>query len=356
MKKNMKSTMVTSILIVLLLAVIGGAFWIGNRTQKTAFGEPTSPTDVRVTGCGEITATNVKIDVKNSANETGSEAFDVTGYLYKKVGTSMELVATIIDTTDPTATSVDCGYNYVFKVIGVDGASGDTSEVQVLQSGAGTIVDGNLEFKTTSSNQNFIVGINQHATIQCRAYDNVAKGLMFDSGDASSTDYEADGVTFTGTVNNETTTDETAGVDIEFDCKAIQTDTDFNDRGIIVLLELPVTTWKTPSVYLGTNQLQDVMSSLNENERKAYTDYEYAYLIPSNAIVRDGAQGMKLTVHFDLLDGIATASADPQVDLAVRTQYLSIIDSFTVKSGAVTDAASPSQIIAVHDITVDVTE
>ncbi|RKZ06885.1 hypothetical protein DRQ25_12865, partial [Candidatus Fermentibacteria bacterium] len=185
-----------------------------------------------VLGCPTDGDTSLKIDVKNSFNESGSEGFDVTGYLYKKVsneagGTSFEYVQSITDTTSPTAITIDCGYNYVFKPVSSSGASGDSSHFTSVLSGDSDvkIVDGWLEFTADSSNENIIVGMPQHATLECRAYDNIQRALMYDSADSSATDYETDGVTFTSTTNNATASDETLGLDIEFQCKAVQTDT-----------------------------------------------------------------------------------------------------------------------------------
>jgi len=300
--------------------------------------------------------TSFKFDVKNLANTTTSEGFDVTAYLFEKGDGGEQLVATITDTTSPTATSINYGSNYILKVVGTDGASGDTSYIQQIKGNImANIVNGNLEFTATKANVNLEAKMNQHATLQCRLYDNVAKGLMYNTGvGETATDYETTGVTWTSTTDNATAYDETGGVDLEFECKAVQSDTDYNDRGVLVLIEAPVAVWDEPVVYVNGMELKEATAQLNDDERKAYTDYEYAFLIPQNVVMKDGSEGFKLHFAMDLLSGVASASADPKINFAVRTQYLATLGD-AVKEGAVTDASSPSQIIALFENTLDVT-
>ncbi len=307
--------------------------------------------------CPDDGTTNLKIEVKNTANDTGSEAFDVTGYLYKLVDGREQYVTAITDTTDPSATEIDCGYDYVFKVVGTNGASGDTSYIKKVFSGDGDVKvqNGNLYFTASGPSENIVIGMDQHATLECRAWDYNQGDFIYDSSDTSNTDYETDPVTFTSTTDNTTPMDETLGLDIGFKCRAVESDTNYNDRGVLVLVEAPTNTWDEPVVYLNGQKLSEATTLLNDDERRAYADYEYVYLIPASVNIKDGAEGIELRFKMDLLSGVSSASADPEIDFAVRTQYLSTLDGITVKQGAVKDDSSTTQIIDIYDITVDVT-
>ena len=355
-KTSQLLTAVVIAIFVLTIAIVGNMFgWFGT-TQSVSGG--TTTTNYVMTGatgtCPDTKTTSLTIDVKNTANETGSEGFDITGYLYKIVDGEEEYVTSITDTTDPTATSIECGYEYVFKPVSTDGASGDEGHFTKVLSGDARIKDGWLYFTADGAKKNIIVGMDQHATLKCRAYDNNQKALMYDSSDASNSDYETDPVTFTSTTDNTTATDESLGLDIEFECLAVESDTNYNDRGIWVLIDAPTNTWKEPSVYVNGAKLSEASDLMTNYERRAYSDYEYAFLIPESVVVKDGGEGMDVRVVMDLLDGVSSAGADPQIDFAPRASYLST-DGVNVKVGAVKDDSSTTQIYSIYDITVDVT-
>lgn len=317
----------------------------------------TTETPLALASCPDTGLTAFNMEVFNNANDTGREGYDVTAYVFQKTENGEALFTTITDTTSPSDVNIECNRDYVVKVIGTDGASGDSSEIISFAGGAGTgasVVDGNLEFKATGATAYFDTYMNQHATLNCRAYDNVAKGLIYDSADASNSDYEADGVLWKSTTSNTSKYDETAGIDVEFECKAIQTDTDYNDRGVLILIEAPVAEYQDPVVKVNGQTLSDYTDSMTSDERKTYDSYEYAFLIPSDVVMRDGGQGFKVDFAMELLDGVASASTDPQVDFAVRTQSLST-DGSSINIGAVTDASTPAQVIAVYDMSIDVT-
>jgi len=336
-----------------MVAAIGLAGYMGFFSMSVSPStQPGEPGYTELSTCPTDGDSDLKINVYNPLNTSGSENYDVT--LYGFTGDS--LAYTITDTTSPTATTVNCGENILFKPIGTTGASGDKSYI-VSASGTGgdiSVVDGNVNIKPTKGTTNVILQMQQHATLECKAYDNFNKGLMYDNGDSSNTDYETDGVTWTSTTDNSTAYSEANDIDIDFTCRAIQTDTDYNDRGIWVLIEAPAAVWDEPTVLLNGVRLAEATTQLNNDERKAYADYEYVYLIPQNTVIEDGGDGFDLTVRMELSEGVSSATADPEIDFAVRTQYLST-DGMSVKEGSVTDASSPAQIISLYDMTLDVT-
>ncbi|RKX65142.1 MAG: hypothetical protein DRP42_05240, partial [Tenericutes bacterium] len=127
------------------------------------------------------------------------------------------------------------------------------------------------------------------------------------------------------------------------------------DRGVLVLIEAPSTTWATPTVYANGNRLTDIKSTgLNSNEVKAYADYEYVFLIPESLAWKDAGDGVDVRVVMELAAGVSSATADPEVDFAVRGSVLSI-DGVNVITGGTKDDSATTTIYAVYDMTVDVT-
>ena len=352
----MKTNNLMGIMALTLIVLVGGLLYLGygmKTTNNVISPNGGSGTVINTGSCPADGTTDLKIDVKNIDNKTGSEGFDVTGYLYKIVDGKEQYVTTISDTTSPSATSIDCGAEYVFKPIGTDGASGDSSNIVKVLSGNAQIKDGNLYFTADTPTDNLVIGMEQHATLECRAWDNNQGAFTYDSSDATNTDYELTGVTWEGT-SNTTKIDETLGLDYDLQCVAVQSDTNYNDRGIIVLVKAPTSTWQEPVVYANGVKLAEATTSLNSYELRAYgSTYQYAFIIPENVAIKSGANGIDLRVKMNLLDGVASSSADPQILLVPRTQYLSTLDGITVKQGAVEDDSSTTQIYTGYTMTFD---
>jgi len=321
------------------LAIIGG----GDDSEDTT-GSVSS-------NCPSTGLTNFELDIFNQANDTGSEAVDVTFYIFEKA--TNNLVTTITDTSNPNDTELVCGIEYVGKAISTSGASGDKSIFESVAGGNSKLVNGNIEFTTTNANLDLIAKVEQHASLGCRAYNNEAGAYMYDSSDSLTTEYETDGVTFTSITDNATATDETLGLDMTFKCKAVQSDTDYNDRGILVLLEMPTTKWDTPMVYVNGQVISEV--TLTDNEADSYVDYEYAFLIPDSVVIKDGSQGIEVRVANQLKSGITSVTYDPQVDFAPRGSILSKSGLDVLVGVAVSDASTPAQVHTLFDITIDMT-
>jgi len=348
-KYGKKINALTWVLGIILIAVlIGGGFLFSINGSNNVATDEAGQVIVAPATCPDRGYTDFSLNVYNPLNTTGAENYDVTFYLFR----DNVLTNTISDTTSPTATDLACGYNYKAIPVGTNGASGDSSSVKSV-SGEATIEDGYLVFKPTGAILSLTAQMEQHATMSVRAYDNNQKAYVYDSADASATDYEADGVTFTSTTGNATASDETLGMDLTFNIKSLQTDTNGNDRGILALLEMPTTKWDEPVVYLNNNKLSKV--TLEGNEKDAYVDYEYAFLIPSDIAILDGAEGVDLRVASVLKDGISSATADVQVDLAIRGNALATAGTSVLTNTAVTDASTPAQVYDLFDITIDYT-
>lgn len=356
-KKKDLMTALSIVFIVLGLISVSGLVKLGTGATGGDTDYVIQPGDTPAAlGCPTDGDSSLKIDVVNSANESGSEGYDVTGYLYiKESDGTLTSFATISDTTAATATLIDCGKDYVFKIISTSGAGGDGSYVKKIISGKGTIdSNGNLEFRAASSNPSFVIGVDQNAALKVRALDNNDASNYLCDNDETCSAYETDGITFVSTTNG-TVIDETVGLDITFQFLATDVADNGNDRGLLVMLEMPTTTWSsTPEVYANGVALTEMKGQLNPFEATAYSGYEYIYLIPRNVQLKDGSQGITLRVVNNLAAGVATSSADPEVDIAPRGAYLGI-DAISVGYGAVKDDSSRTVVNTLFDITLDVT-
>jgi hypothetical protein len=350
----MKTSHAIGFAMLAVLILVGGFF--GGRSLSTTSSDKITAAVVeqaQVKGsCPDNGVTAFTLDVFNKENVTGSENYDVTAYIFNKDTDTIKTV--ISDTTAPTAVNLDCGKSYVAKLVSTDGSAGDKSTIMSVQGDGATVVNGNIEFTTKTATLSLRAQAQQHATETVRAFDKIQNDQMFDSSDSSEIDYEASGVTFTSTVNNATASDETLGFDVELDFKAVETDADYNDRGILVLIEMPTTKWEeTPSVYANGKALEKV--TLTGSEKSAYTDYEYAFLIPADVVMKDGSQGFTVRVVNNLKSGITSVSADPQIVLAVRGAVLSTDGQSILEGVAVSDASTPAQIYSLFTVTVDMT-
>jgi len=339
------------LLVLIIIAGIGAFMIFGDSDKIKSIGSGSGSSSLGGS-CPDDGDTSLKIQVFNKLNATGTEGYDVTGYLYKKTSSGLESVASISDTTSPTATVVDCGFDYVFKPVATDGISGDNSRIKSVRSGPGSIgSDGSLEFSAGSSNVNIDVYMDQQATLNCKAYSNTDKASVYDDGDASATDYETDGVTWMSSSDNTTVYSESNGVDLVFSCRSTGTDTNFNDHGVVLLLELPTATWDTPAVWIDGNKVTDMKDNLNSDEAKAWSGYEYAFEFDKDIL--DGGEGVDIRVAYELAPGVSTASANPEFDIAVRGAYLSN-NGPDVKIAGVKDDASQTVVRTIYDMELDI--
>lgn len=346
---------VVLVLAILILGPMAVKTWTGKEIQPLKVADHGALVEL-ASNCPDSGLTDWYPDVRNFANDTSTEAFDLTYYLFRIDDGVETFVTSTADTTSPSATDIQCGAWYVSKAVSTSGASGDSSVSMKKLSGDGDMEitsDGNVMFFAQGAEERYATAISQHATLSVRAYDNILRGAMCYGGDTACATAQTDGVTFQSKTNG-TVIDETSGLDIEFELIGVQADTEYNDRGILVLVEAPVGTWDEPAVYFNGAKLSEATGLLNEDEKTAYTDYEYVYLIPSSASIKDGSGKGLMDFRMSLASGVSTSSADPEIDFAIRGQYLSN-DGFVVKEGAVTDATSPAQVHTLFDITLDVT-
>jgi len=344
--------------IVLLIAIVAGGllylnYGLVTKTVTPIPGNTGGSNSVNLGSCPADGTTSVIINAKNVDNKATSEGVDVTGYLYKLVNGQKQFVTEISDTTNPSAITVDCGATYEFDPVGVVGTPGVNSVVKSVLSGDATVQNGELRFSTDSATDNLVIGVEEHSTLKCRAWDNNQGSFAPDSANDTPASYKLTGVKFMG-ADSTSLIDASLGLDYDFQCVGTNDNGNFNDRGVLVLVKAPTNTWTEPVVYANGVKLQEATSELTDYEKRAFNNYDYVFIIPESVAIKSGANGIDLRFKDTLLSGVTSASADPEIKLVPRTQYLSTRDGISVLMGAVEDNSATTEIFPGYDLTLGV--
>lgn len=350
-----KDTAKNFLYFVLAFVVLGGAIYGGIKYFGQSGVNPgaTHSDNLNANGCPSNGLTSFILNVWNKLNTTGSENFDVTAYLFKNGAKD----ATITDTTNPSATNIECGKHYIMKVISTDGNGGDSGKFIAASGCNGATVDsdGNIEFDATSSTCNIDAYGKQHGVLEFRVKDNLNNGYMYNSTQADTTTYHLSGESFTSTTSNTTNTSVNAGkkLDLNVDFETTVADTDFNDFGTYVLLDAPTTTWdvaSTMSLSSG-DSIVESKGALTATESRAYSTYEQVYKF--NAAVKNSVN----TLHIVLsaLSGVDPVASTDDVTIAFASigSYLST-DGSQVKVGATKDDSGATAVYTIQTAKVKV--
>lgn len=359
MGRGSKDSIMMAILGILVFGMLGlgyvfvssGGFQSGSATIVTE-GTPTSTGGI--VSCPDTKVTTVAVDVVNYLNTSGVEGFDTTGRFYSL---DSGQIIKITDTTSPTASSLNCGEKYVFKLESTDGANGDNSRINNIISGEGSVTpDGDLEFTARGGAMTFEVGVSQQATLQGRMFDVVNNAYMYDTGDTSATDFETDGVAFTSTTDNATNTSIGTGgeVHVKLELKAVQADTDWNDRGTYILVDASPTVWDTSNAVMKVDgqTLSNYKGSLDSNEARKWADYELVYFVD-----RPVTQTSQLVADFDMyaLSSVDAGAGDTiQLDVGARGSYQKVGSANQLGVAGVKDDSSGTVVRTIYDSTLQV--
>lgn len=346
----------TAFTVLVVLALFGGILWYTGVFDKAPLSVTGTPGGVTpgAGSCPTTLVTSTTFNAYNPLNLTASENYDITAYLYKVVDGKEVFDQTISDTTAPTAVSLDCGSTYVLKPIATDGASGDNSRI-VKNRGTGSITsEGFLRFTPTGASASIGIDIEQQATLQARAFSNFDNGYMYDTSDANALDYdELSGSThvFTSTTDNTTVYSEGNGFDITFEVRAIQGDTNWNDKGWYILVDLPTSDYDTPTIRVDGNVVSDMKGNLNADEASAWSGYEYVYFVDKPIL--DGGEGVDIRFTDQLKSGVTSSTTNPIIDIGAKGSYLGV-DGVTVKTAGVKDDSSLTLVRTLAKMSIDV--
>ena len=255
-------------------------------------------------------------------------------------------VASGSDTTAGSQT-LDCGSKYRLKL--VSGATVNSRITGVYTGNAIVDKDGSIVFTTTAPTLTLGMIGSRHSTVEVRAYNEDARARMY-ANDGSSGNYEGDGAIFWSTTANATKTTVSAGSSMlmTLEMKAINTTTDFNDYGVLVMFDASTSYWdKVQQVSFDGVVLQDAKASLDANERKATANYEYVFRLPAGTLI----DGKNHKLYMDVLKSSGASGDDTlAVDFAVVGNYLSV-DGYSLNTGAYKDTATSPAVFNVFHTT-----
>jgi hypothetical protein len=350
--KPMSAGTIFGMFIVSVAVVVGLIFFI-NTQFFSAVETGASPTEKRMAGsinCPDDQETDLYIEVQNILNDTGAEKYDATVYILDDAGS---IITSITDTTSPSATSVTCGYEYQLAVVSADADGGDNSVVsKILANPSGSdvmIESGIVKFTADRARMDIDLGMEQHGVLEFRLFDKQDNAYAYDSGDATNSDWEADGVTFRDG-DNSTAYAVGSGGDLELrvEARTVDDDEDFADQYVLMALELPVTVWETPAVKIDGSSVSEV-SGLSSDENLALSDYEYIYRIDGD-LLNDGE--VLIDLKLDALSG-QNPTADIEVDFYSAGQFLKT-DGTGLLTGTHKDDSSRTVVYTAQDLTVDI--
>lgn len=330
------------------IVFVAAILWFSFGPEQSQAGNNVIDTEDGSTTCSSDLTWSGTVDVQNLANTSGAETFDTTMYFYL-AGTNT-LKTSITDTTAGSL-SLTCGEKYDIRVLSTSGAAGDSGKIKSVSEGT-VSSDGVATFTAKGTGNRITVGMNQHGVPEIQVFDEINNAYMMDA--SGGTTYNAtDPTQWNGTAYSNTIAVGAGGeLDLSINLRSTVFDEDFNDYGILVLVDAGTSVWDTPSVSAsGIGQLSDIKGSLNPDEAKAYSGYEYVFLIPDNTEV---SLNKKITLRYNqfALGGVNPTAADNiSIDYSVRGTSLSSVTSNLLVVGAVQDNTAQTQVYGLHDNT-----
>lgn len=357
------------------LIVVGGLVVLSFIPQQSVVTKETKEAGIiadQSVSCPTNFAWTGTVTVQNTANTTGAQTFDTTMNFYEISADGSEdtlsfdsynkFAKQITDTTAGSV-SLDCGKRYAVKILSVNGAGGDQSRIRSIVGNPSGVKDtkvndnGVLTFTATGSQGSFTAGSHQKGNFETRVKDIVNDGFVsFVGGNTTGIWNSTDGVNWTSTVQTEKGI--AVGVGGEYHIilymRSTNADRNANDYGTYVLAEATTSTFNTPVAKIDGVTAADIKDSgLNPDEVKAYSAYEYVYLIPKTKNMLSNNE-----VAFDyqiFASGGQNPNGNPlDLDLATIGSYTSVTDANLLKIGAVDDSSSRADVYTRFDNTLAV--
>lgn len=312
------------------------------------------------TSCPDSGTTSLSLTVYNALNTSGTESYDNTAYIYSVNDGEESLFATLTDTTSGTD-DLNCGDVYRIRIVSTDGEGGDSSLLMGVRAGKDADVGGNgeyVEFTAQGAQYNLELESKQHTTMLFKLFDNKQNGWVYDSNDASATDYESTGVTFKSTTDNSTAMSVGSGesLDLRYTLKGNSADGDFADHAMYILVDAASGTWQEPDVRFEGVSLSNMKGQLDSSESVAYSDYEYVYVVEVSDIESALIPNKDKFLDFDIS---ARDNVDPDASDDISVDFASVgavkeTSGNMVHYGATDDSSSPSSIYTLQETTIDV--
>ena len=266
-------------------------------------------------------------------------------------GVQGALYTSITDTSSGSVT-LACGEKYVVETRSTSGAAGDSAIISSANLAGATIdsATGKLTFTPTGNGGTLTVMSHQHGNSEVRAFDLINNAFLFDDQDASATDYETtDGVKFNGTTvgDNGITVGSGGELRVRVYYRANQIDEDANDiGGTYVLVDAATSAWDGTRRTMTINGVisPDVTTSLNADEKSAYSNYEYVYKIPAGLDITNSKETLLDFSLFAKSGQNPTGAHNVSIDFAPIGKFASQLNSDTLKIGSVLDDSANTDV------------
>jgi hypothetical protein len=316
---------------IVTLGIVGlagfGVYKLATSDNKLAIGGGSSGDD-QVTlnvasNCPDDLTTTFTADGLNNLNE-GSTNYTVETFYLVPEGDFARATsyATSASASRTTGVNLDCGDDY--EVFGV-ATQDSVGSFGPLNLGA---IDGGQVSKQFD--------IQRSSDLKMTAYDNIGRAFVYDSGDASNSDFENVAMTWKSTTDNATATAMTASsiLDWDFTVQAQTANTQFGDVNTILVVDADKTDYAEPSVWYNGQKLAESISSMNSDDRAVVSSYEYAFVLPEP--LSDSPNTIRLVVP-------PKSGINPDVDVKMRflaeSHYLAV-DGKTIKTNVFKDSDS----------------
>lgn len=304
--------------------------------------------------CADTRSSTPTFNAHNDLNTTDT-TYNTVVRLYKLLSDGGEEFATVItDTTAGTAT-LDCGFEYIGRGISQNSDVGNNSKFLSTKSNNLKIENGNLRFSISSANPRIEFGGSQHGIPEFRMFDELNNGFMFDNDDGGvASAFEAANSVFMSTTDNATTLAVGAGgeVDVTIEMRSTRTETDFNDRGLCMLVDSATSIWDVPTVKVDGVSVPNSKGSLSTKTQQEWGSiFEYAYCWDKP--VQDTPKTL-ISYNQFALSGVNPGATDNiNFTFITKGNFLSI-DGVTTLTDFADDTSGVSPVYTEMDILLDV--
>jgi len=351
---NTKGEMSTGKAIILLAVLVVGLVGymvyddISAETPEFTINVPTSG-GIGTTGegggviCPDTMQTAFSGDALNPLNSSASE-YVASAWKLVPGGDFSEFTSytSAASSTRTTAVNLKCGKSYMlYPTV----ASQDTvNSVDPVDLGQ---LSGNTKAK--------VINVPKLSLLKATAYDNLGRSFVYDSADASNSDYENFGGTWKSTTDNATATAMTSASVLDWSFTVItQTGSaqfGNKDLGTYVAVDADKTDFNIPQLWLDGIKLTDVKGTgeVNNNDEATLSAYEYIFKLPAD---------LTQTPHVIRLYADPKSGVDPDVDIKLRTvgkAYYVQGDGYTVGKAIFKDTDSSEILTATaQTMTIDI--
>jgi hypothetical protein len=338
------------IVTIIAVAVMGNMYLGWGKTGAVLPGQttPQNPT----ANCGSTNLAAVALQFFNAGNVTSAENNDTT-----VVCTGGGVSYAITDTTSPSATNMNCGYDYVCKFVSQQGAS---SKLLAVKNGPGQInADGNLVFSANQAAINIDVSGTRFGPLEARLYDNSYAAYTYTWAGTTAGGWSSAGTTAAPTLFGNTTINAPAGgndtftigsggkLNLKMDLRVLTNqNTQLDDRGWYLFFDMPTAVYSVPSIAVnGVTRASDC-TVLNNDEKLAYNSQEYCYKITGIPVTNNNYATVDMVIN--AVSGVNPTPATGNITVTVVPigAYQSTLDTKNVKVGAVKDDTSQTLVYA----------